>query len=126
MSPAAGYTTPGESELPTRCGGCGEAVSSSDPGGYWMIDGTPSHTACVPWATRPFPYAWAIDLGRRALRRTSAETSGADRVRRAVAWLERAKLAWPTPDPVATLRIAAAAATLVQRAAATADRRAVA
>ena len=97
------------------CGVCRARVSAADPDGFWLLEGVPFHTRCARWDERPFPYRWAVDLGRRTLSRLRREEDPrADRVARAVAWLIDAERAWPPRDAVLTLRTASRAAALLQ------------
>jgi hypothetical protein len=108
-----GYATPAPTAVAERCAGCGERVSGADPGGYWMIDGAPRHTACVDWATRPFPYAWAVDAGERVARRHKREGTDDETLARALDWLRRAAKRWPSADPARLLTSAAKAAAVI-------------
>lgn len=75
-----------------------------------MVDGAPHHAGCVDWSTRPFPYAWALDAGERALRR---DPGSGDELARAVAWLRRASTRWKRANHAVLLVSAARAAAVV-------------
>lgn len=45
----------------THCARCGHSTTA----GYWLLDGQPVHARCADWASRPYPYVWAVDLARR-------------------------------------------------------------
>ena len=85
-------------------------MSAADAGGFWMVDGAPHHAGCVDWSTRPFPYAWALDAGERALRR---DPGSGDELARAVAWLRRASTRWKRANHAVLLVSAARAAAVV-------------
>ena len=109
-----GYATPAAPAEREPCAACGEPVSAADPGGFWMLEGAPRHAGCIDWSTRPFPYAWALEAGERAIRR---DPGGADdELKRAVTWLRRAAGRWKRANHVTLLASAARAAAVVSAA----------
>jgi hypothetical protein len=114
VGPHPSFVTPAPSEVEARCAGCDGPVRSSEPGGFWVLDGSYFHPGCASWDERPFPYAWAVEAGRRAVARlTRSGITPDDSLLRAVEWLSRAARRWPGEDPVRILHIAARAAQVI-------------